>query len=58
MRSPGTPAALARRYSPPDTTSIPAPRSPSNFSTATLDSDLMAKQTMCGKGESASVNRW
>ena len=50
MRSPGTPAALARRYSPPETTSIPAPRLPRVFRTATFDSDLMAKHTRCGSG--------
>ena len=28
------------------------------FSTATFDSDLMAKQTRCGRGDRASVNNW
>ena len=28
MRAPGTPAARARRYSPTETTSIPAPACP------------------------------
>ena len=56
IRSPGTPAARARAYSPAETTSIPAPRSPSTFSTATLESDLTAKHTRCGNGDSASAN--
>ena len=34
IRSLGMPAALARKYSPPDTTSIPAPKLPRIFSTA------------------------
>jgi hypothetical protein len=37
MRSPGTPAARARRYSPSDTTSAPAPRRASTRMTARLE---------------------
>jgi hypothetical protein len=54
IRSPGTPAATARRYSPSDTTSMPAPACPRSFRTATLDSALTAKQTRWGRGLSAS----
>ena len=37
IRSPGTPAARARRYSPSLTTSIPAPSEPISASTARLE---------------------
>ena len=37
ISSPGTPAALARKYSPRETTSIPAPRPANNFKIATLE---------------------
>ena len=45
IRSPGTPAAFARAYSPPETMSMPAPRSPRSFSTAMFELALTAKQT-------------
>ena len=57
IRSPGTPAALARAYSPPETTSMPAPRSPISFSTARLLFDLTAKQTRWSVQSSACRNR-
>jgi hypothetical protein len=55
--SPDTPAASARRYSPSDTTSMPAPASPRSRRTATLDSALTAKQTRCGIPVRASSKR-
>ncbi len=42
IRSPGMPAAFARAYSPPDTTSTPAPRSPSSLITAWLEFAFIA----------------
>jgi len=42
MRFAGTPAAKARRNSPPETTSMPAPSFASVFSTAWLELAFMA----------------
>ena len=42
IRSPGTPAARARLYSPPETTSMPAPASPSNFKIAWFEAAFIA----------------
>jgi hypothetical protein len=56
IRSPGTPAAFARRYSPPDTTSIPAPSDAISAITAWFEFDFMAKQIRCGPQASASSN--
>jgi hypothetical protein len=42
IRSPGTPAAFARRYSPPDTTSMPAPSDAISAITAWLELAFIA----------------
>ncbi len=56
IRAPGIPAATARRYSPSLTTSAPAPRSPSSFTTARFEFAFIAKHTRCGPQSSAASN--